>query len=206
MSRSSSVRAPFVFRPSLAALMLMAAGMVSADPVANATAGEAERRAPVVRRPGLDPRAVDRWLAWVRERRPAEYERLTRLRAERPAEFEAEAARRLGEWARVAADREGPAAGPTAEQRMEQYSARIESIARAYRDAPAEQRPVLRQELQQLVTIAFDLQEAERRERLGRLEREVQRLKRELEQRRAAREQMIERKVREILEADTAAR
>lgn len=186
-------------------LTLMAVGVAVADPVADAPPGEAERRASPVRRPGVDPRAVDRWLAWVRERRPAEYERLTRLRAERPAEFEAEAARRLGEWARVAGDREGAGPGPAGEQRMQQYTARIESLARAYREASAEQRSLLRQELQQLVTIAFDLQEAERRERLGRLEREVQRLKRELEQRRAAREQMIERKVREILEADTAA-
>lgn len=130
---------------------------------------------------------------------------MARLRAERPAEFEAEAARRLGEWARMAAEREGAGAGPTAERRLEQYAARIESVARAYREAPAEQRPVLRQELQQLVTIAFDLQESERWERLARLEREVQRLKRELEQRRAAREQMIDRRIRDILEASTAA-
>jgi len=147
---------------------------------------------------------VERWLAWLRERRPAEYERLVRLRAENPAEFEAEMKRRLGEWVRGAAEREA-AGHEAAERRMQQYLARIQNLARAYREAPAERREEFREELRQVVTIAFDLQEAERRERVVRLEREVQRLKRELEQRRAAREQMIERKVREILEAEAAA-
>ncbi|MCX7817605.1 MAG: hypothetical protein N2652_00060 [Kiritimatiellae bacterium] len=169
---------------------------VAADPMPAAAAPAAESSCAAT----PDAQWVERWLGWVRERRPAEYERLVRLRAEAPATFEAEVRRRFSDWPRGLPDRMTGASGGAAEQ----YAARIESLARVYREAAAEQRPAIRNEIRRLVTIAFDLREAERRDRLARIEKELQKLKRELEQRRAARDEMIERKVREILEGSAA--
>lgn len=184
--------------------VLMGVATRASDRLSEATPLGSEARPSIAQKVPLGTNDVERWLGWLRERRPADYNRLIELRSRRLADFEAEVRRRMEDGIRSASEREASISAPSAGHQLEQYADRIERLAHAYHAAPEDRRSDIRQELKQLVTIAFDLREAERRERVGRLDREVQKLKRELAQRHATQNQIIERKVQEILEVDAA--
>lgn len=170
--------------------------------------------------------SIDRLLETIRQRQPDEYERLSRLRAEHPAQFEAELRRRLDEARRRLRDRAAartnapaadakpaatrPPAGAAArpagvEERVDELMRRINQAAERYRRLPPSQQAALAVEIREMVAAVFDLRENDRTQRVNRLQKELERLKKELDRRRSLRDQIIDRKVAEILGTDPTA-
>jgi hypothetical protein len=76
---------------------------------------------------------------------------------------------------------------------------RTRELGMQFRQAPPEQRERIKQEVRQLVNKQFEIRQQRRSLELKRLEGELQRLRETTERRAKAREQLIERRVSELL-------
>ena len=84
---------------------------------------------------------------------------------------------------------------------MEEYelSRKTTELTMRYRHAPAEQREQLKKELTDLVNRHFEVRQQRRELQLKRLEEELQRLRESIQARNEAREQIVNRRVAELL-------
>jgi len=76
---------------------------------------------------------------------------------------------------------------------------RSHELGMQFRQAPPEQRERIKQEVQQMVTKQFEIRQQRRTLELKRLEGELKRLQQAIERRAKARDQLIERRVSELL-------
>ena len=76
---------------------------------------------------------------------------------------------------------------------------RTHELGMQFRQAPPEQRERIKQEVHQLVTKQFEIRQQRRVLELKRVEGELQRLREAVERRAKAREQLIERRISELL-------
>jgi hypothetical protein len=76
---------------------------------------------------------------------------------------------------------------------------RTRELGMQYRGAPEPRREELRRELENLVKRHFELRQERRQLELKRLERELQRLREAIERRTRAREELVGKRVRELL-------
>jgi hypothetical protein len=88
----------------------------------------------------------------------------------------------------------------TAENELDR---RTRELARDYREAPNDERAKLREELKELVTRHFETRQERRALELKRFEEELKRLREAMELRETEREQIIDKRVSELLGEET---
>jgi hypothetical protein len=76
------------------------------------------------------------------------------------------------------------------------------ALAVQFRRAPAEQRPTVKERLEQVVNKHFDVRQQRRRLELKRLEEELQRLREAIERRDDGRKEIVAGRISELLEED----
>jgi hypothetical protein len=135
-----------------------------------------------------DPAVLKAWLEKLKEEDPELVERLVRLREENPEQFKVEvrdvALRRFREF------RSEPA-NPAERKCLE--------LSRQYSETKdLGEKEKLKAELREVVEAAFDSRLKGRLERVEAMKREIQRLQEQLEERKNAREKIVEARVEEL--------
>jgi hypothetical protein len=109
-----------------------------------------------------------------------------------------EVARRFSEATHRGAKRMKEMSDP----RVRELELSVSRQARAYREAPAEEQPNLRNEMHNTIAELFDAREAQRAGQVQEAEQRLEQLRHALETRAAKREQIIERRVNELTDGD----
>lgn len=169
------------------------------------------------------PPPVQRFFDLLKERDPAEYARLKELRENDPDSFRAELAKRLAGLRERRGARGEPDVrdmrepgrhmgrsanrdrGPEHNPELEMAERLAKETAAAVRTATSdEEKKKLMAQLKDEVGDIFNIRETMRRERIRQMEDHVAKIKQVLDERRAQREEIIERRVNQLLQPESA--
>lgn len=169
------------------------------------------------------PPPVQRFFDLLKERDPAEYARLRELRKNDPDAFRAELAERLTGLRERRGARGEPDVrdmrepgrhmgrsgnmerGPERNPELEMAERLAKETAAAVRTATSdEEKKKLMAQLKDEVGDIFNIRETMRRERIRQMEDHVAKIKQVLDERRAQREEIIERRVNQLLQPESA--
>ena len=147
--------------------------------------------------------AVETWLKGVKERNPEEFERLNKLREEDPEAFQKALRERLEKM------REGGSKLHDEFVRRHPELAKQDQETRklleAYKTASPDDKKQIRAELKKKLGETFEVREKARQEMIQHLESQLGQLKKDADKRKANRDAIIERRVKELTENDPLA-
>lgn len=148
------------------------------------------------------PPPVERLMDVLSETNPRMYERLSRLRRDQPREFQRLLEEYAPRLARLAEERERfPERWPD-HVRMIKLQPRIIEAARSIASLPEDQQAEAMDRLRGLLNEQFDLRLKFAKDDLERNERQRERIQREIEQSTRDRDQMIDRRMRELIDRE----
>lgn len=146
-----------------------------------------------MRGPGVQRPDKQRWIQRLRQENPEEFERLRRLREENPDEFRREARERIQERMAQPGPGQGPR-HPAAESERECHE-----LTRLYHDAQtAEEKERIRADLSKALEESFNKRLEAQKERLARLEKEIERIRTYVEEREANRAKICGTRLQEL--------
>ena len=85
------------------------------------------------------------------------------------------------------------------ESQDQEFERKTFELVGQYRNAPAEQRPELKKQIQESVTKHFEVRQKKRQLQLTRMEKELQRMRDEIKRRGEAQEEIVGRRLAELL-------
>ena len=144
---------------------------------------------------------VDQWLDHLKEKDPDEYARLQKLRETSPDEFRQALHEKLKqERSRYQLGRHNR---PPISPEIAQLEKETMDISIQYRQTTdSNQKEKIREELRQKIETLFDLREKNRQEHIRRIEADLTHLKKSVQERQAHRDEIIERRLQELTDAD----
>lgn len=151
----------------------------------------------------MQPGAVEIWLKGLKERNPEEFERLSKLRTEDPAAFQKELRERLQKM------RDGGA--KLHDEIVRRYPELLKQdqethkLIESYKAASPDDKKQIRAELKKKLGEFFELREKARQETIQHLESQLGQLKKDAERRKANRDAIIDRRLKELTENDPLA-
>lgn len=172
---------------------------------------------PGARRPGGPPPGIhregegaplDRWMSFLRERNPEEFERWQRLREEDPEAFREAIRERLDaareRFREQAGDRPAGGDGPWGPRfpppPPDPRGPQAGGLAQAWREAgSAEERERIERQIRRHVAESVQVRFESHERRLAELEREVMEMRRNLSRQREMAERMIERRTQDLI-------
>ena len=151
-----------------------------------------------------EPPPVDRWLDHLKVKKPEEYMRLQKLRKEDPSEFNRVLHEHLWrEQTKMGMREFRHGKQPPMNPEIRKLEEETDQMSRAYRETTdPEKQKQFRVELRMKVQALFDLRETERLEHIQQIEADLANLKTTLDQRRKNRDQIIERRLKELTDGD----
>ncbi len=211
------------------AAMALAWGAVRAQPPPGESAPPEQEWAPAQTQ-RIHPPPVQRYFDLLRERNPAEFDRLHQLREVDPEAFRRELRERLQEargragLSHQQGGERGHPPGPDEREtghpkrggapddpmavrtpELDRLEARAMGLARDLRTLAGEEREPVARELRTTLAETFDLRESLRRERLARMQERLARVHALLEERASNRNAIVERRLRELTRDDATA-
>ena len=148
----------------------------------------------------LTPEQEQEAIAYIREVDPGQAERLVRLKAKDPARYMEALNRGLNEKRRLQRWKQEDPARYEQEVEIRDLERQSHELAEAYRKGANEkERGEIRPKLSALTARLIDLREDRRREDVKRMERDLERLRRILTERQKNREQIIQRRIAQLL-------
>jgi hypothetical protein len=146
---------------------------------------------------------VDRWLARLKEKQPEEYERLQKLRETNPDEFRQELHEKLMQEKMRFGSRDGRHGRPPMNPEIMKLENEALDLSKTYRQTTdAAQKEQIGKDLRQKLEVLFDLREKDRQELIRRIEADLANLKESVDQRQKNRDQIIDRRLKELTEGD----
>jgi hypothetical protein len=147
---------------------------------------------------------VDRWLDRMKEKNPEEYDKLQKLRETSPEQFRQALHDKLKQEktrSRLHDGRHGPP--PPLNPEIVKLEKETMEISRGYRETTDEaQKTQIRKDLRGKLEVLFELREKDRQELIRRIETDLARLKKSVDERRNHRDQIIERRLQELTDGD----
>ena len=166
-------------------------------PPSEGKSGPRRRQPPRV---NLTPEQEQEAMAYIQKVAPDEAERLKRLKAADPKRYADMLNRRLREKRRLERLKQEDPARYENEVKIRELERQSHELADTYRNSTGETaRSGIRTKLATLTARLFDLREGRRQEEVKRMERDLERLRANLTERQKHKQQIIERRVAQLL-------
>ena len=144
---------------------------------------------------------VDRWLERMKEKNPEEYGKLQALREKDPEQFRQALHDKLKQEKMRFRSRDGRGGPPPPPMNPEIVTIEKETMemSRAYREeSDAARKEQIRKDIRAKLEVLFELRGKDRQELVNRIEADLARLKKSIEERQAHRDQIIDRRLQDL--------